>query len=248
MKRLSIVLATFLASFGLAQMYNTADEVMDAMDAQASPDTSITTTTMKITSGSGQTLSRQMQTWSLGEEKQNIKFTAPPDIEGSGFLTIEQSDGSEESLLWLPALGRVRRIATSGDDQDGSFFGSDFTYEDIGGIEREEWESVLLEIRDGPLYIVEVTPKEATSTQYERIVYEIPEAELIPTRSEFYKAGELFKIMTISEIAEVGGYRIPAAMKMETVGTGSFTEIQQSGYTVDEPIPDEVFSERFLRR
>jgi hypothetical protein len=248
MKRLSIVLTIFLFGFGFAQLYSTADEVMDAMDAQASPDTSIATTTMKITSGSGQTLSRQMQTWSLGEEKQIIKFTAPADIEGSGFLTIENSDGSEESLLWLPALGRVRRIATSGDDQDGSFFGSDFTYEDIGGIEREEWNSALLEVRDGPLYVIEVTPKEATSTQYERIVYEIPESDLIPTRSEFYKAGALFKVMTISEIAEVGGYHIPAAMKMETISSGSFTEIQQSDYTVDDPIPDEVFSERFLRR
>ena len=38
-------------------------------------------------------------------------------------------------FLFLPALGRVRRIA--GSERQESFVGSDFTYEDIGGREFE---------------------------------------------------------------------------------------------------------------
>jgi hypothetical protein len=35
---------------------------------------------------------------------------------------------------------------------------------------------------------------------------------------------------------------------METVARGSSTTIRQSDFAVDKAIPDEVFSERFLRR
>jgi hypothetical protein len=35
---------------------------------------------------------------------------------------------------------------------------------------------------------------------------------------------------------------------METLGRDSFTVIRQRDLTLDEDLPDEVFSERFLRR
>ena len=43
----------------------------------------------------------------------------------------EHPDGADERFLYLPALGRVRRIA--GEEKQESFVGSDLSYEDIGG-------------------------------------------------------------------------------------------------------------------
>ena len=236
-------------SVTFAQMFDNADDVMAAVEARPKADTSILSTSMVITSGSGQSLSRQMQFWT-SDDNTIIKFTYPPNIEGSGFLSLDDGN-TEENFLWLPALGRVRRLASNSDDKQDSFFGSDFTYEDIDELNENEvdkWNYSLLEIRDGPVYIIESTPKEGNNTAYEQIILEISEETLISTRNEYYKDGQLFKILDVSEVAEVNGYLVPIKMKMETITSGSFTMIEQKDISLDEEIPDEVFSERFLRR
>src|SRR5918993_1620308 len=65
-----------------------------------------------------------------------IRFSYPNDIRGTGFLVWEHPKGEDERFLYLPSLGRVRRIA--GSEAQESFVGSDFTYEDIGGREVDE--------------------------------------------------------------------------------------------------------------
>ena len=66
-----------------------------------------------------------------------IRFTYPNDIRGTSFLVWEHPDADDERFLYLPSLGRVRRIA--GTETQESFVGTDFTYEDIGGREFDEY-------------------------------------------------------------------------------------------------------------
>ena len=66
-----------------------------------------------------------------------IRFNYPNDIRGTGFLVWEHPNADDERFLYLPSLGRVRRIA--GSETQESFVGSDFTYEDIGGRELDDY-------------------------------------------------------------------------------------------------------------
>jgi hypothetical protein len=66
-----------------------------------------------------------------------IRFTYPNDIRGTAFLVWEHPDADDERFLFLPSLGRVRRIA--GTETQESFAGSDFSYEEIGGREFDEY-------------------------------------------------------------------------------------------------------------
>ena len=66
-----------------------------------------------------------------------VKFLAPGDIKGTGLLVWEHDQTDDERFLYLPALGRVRRIA--GSEKQESFVGSDLSYEDIGGREVDEY-------------------------------------------------------------------------------------------------------------
>jgi hypothetical protein len=66
-----------------------------------------------------------------------IRFSYPNDIRGTGFLVWEHPNSDDERFLYLPSLGRVRRIA--GAETQESFVGSDFTYEDIGGREFDDY-------------------------------------------------------------------------------------------------------------
>lgn len=243
-----------LSPLAMAQRFSTGQEVMDAMADQAAPDTTIAKLTMTITAASGHSLTREMQIWTTtGEDdagaNQLIKFTGPADVRGSGFMSVAGAGGVSESYIYLPALDRVRRVA-GGQEQD-AFFGSDFSYEDITGLTGDiEGDFVynLLEVTDGPTYVVEAVPTDSADTSYERVVYEVDEALLLPTRIEFYRSGELYKLMTISQTIEQDGFRLPAEIRMETVAAGSVTTLVQTDFELDTEIPDDVFTERFLRR
>lgn len=244
------VAALLVIQVGNAQLYTTADEVVDALEALPAPSTSIATMTMTITAASGHSLTREMQVWSADEgRRQLIKFLSPADVRGSGFLSLEDDAGNTENMIYLPALGRVRRVA--GGQQQDAFFGSDFSYEDISSLAGdfgEDFDTVLLETRPGPIYVLEATARSGTDSSYDRAVYEVPEATLIPQRVELYRDGNLVKVLTISATTEVGGYTLPSEIRMETVAAGSSTTIVQEGFQVDEEIPDEVFTERYLQR
>ena len=60
-----------------------------------------------------------------------VRFTYPNDIRNTALLVWEHPDAEDERFLFLPALGRVRRI--TGAEKQESFVGSDLSYEDIGG-------------------------------------------------------------------------------------------------------------------
>src|SRR5688500_4321474 len=62
-----------------------------------------------------------------------IRFTYPNDIRGTGFLVLEHPKVEDERFLYLPSLGRVRRLA--GSEAQESFVGSDVTSDDTGGRE-----------------------------------------------------------------------------------------------------------------
>jgi hypothetical protein len=104
------------------------------------------------------------------------RFTYPNDINGTGFLVWEDPGGDDERFLYLPSLGRVRRIA--GNETQDSFVGSDFTYEDIGGREFDDYTYALLDeastwtAPDGtthPAYRLESRSK-STAARFPRVV------------------------------------------------------------------------------
>jgi hypothetical protein len=70
-------------------------------------------------------------------DRELVRFLNPGDIKGTGLLVWEHPDGEDERFLFLPALGRVRRIA--GSEKQESFVGSDLSYDDIGGRELEDY-------------------------------------------------------------------------------------------------------------
>ncbi len=231
-----------------AQAYTTGAEVMHAVDARPSPATAESTLTMTITTGGGQSLTRTMTMWSANDDRL-IKFTAPANIAGSGFLIVTHPDGSDETMVYLPALGRVRRIAAG--QQSDSFFGSDFAYEDITGIPFDDYQWQLQSVGDGPTYVVQGTLKPGRTSSYDQLVLDVPQSTLIPTRIAYYSHGERVKVLTVSDVQKVGDYLIVGKRRMESMTAGSVvgsTDIEQSDVKLDATIPPEVFTERFLRR
>lgn len=72
-----------------------------------------------------------------------VRFQAPADIKGTGFLVWEHPGADDERFLYLPSLGRVRRIA--GAEAQESFVGSDLSYEDIGGRQVDDYTYAMVD-------------------------------------------------------------------------------------------------------
>lgn len=241
-------LALVILPLALAQQYDSAEDLMAAVNARPEPSTTQARLHMTITLASGQSLNRELQMWADGGDRRLIKFTAPADIAGSGFLQIED-EGGTQTLVYLPALGRTRRIA--GGQQGDSFFGSDFSYEDITGIEPEDYTHTLLDVKEGPLYVVEAVPTAASGSTYDRLLLEVPEDTLVPLNAEYYRDGQLVKVLSVTAAGVVDGYLVPTERKMETISNGSvtsFTVLTQTDVTFDEELPAELFTERYLAR
>jgi hypothetical protein len=75
-----------------------------------------------------------------------VRFFSPNDIKGTALLVWEHPSADDERFLYLPALGRVRRIA--GSEQQESFVGSDLSYEDIGGCELSDYTYRFVDAED----------------------------------------------------------------------------------------------------
>ena len=92
--------------------------------------------TMRLFDRQGRVRQRALVLTSLREggsrgDRVLVRFTSPNDIKGTGLLVWEHRSAVDERFLYLPSLGRVRRI--TGSERQESFVGSDLSYEDIGG-------------------------------------------------------------------------------------------------------------------
>ncbi|MBT8383481.1 MAG: outer membrane lipoprotein-sorting protein, partial [Ignavibacteria bacterium] len=70
-------------------------------------------------------------------DKSLVIFNEPRDVKGTAFLSFTHKSGPDDQWLYLPALKRVKRIAS--DNKSGPFMGSEFAYEDISSQEVEKY-------------------------------------------------------------------------------------------------------------
>lgn len=184
-------------------------------------------------------------------EKQLVEDTAPADVKGSKFLSVyEEGDSEPEMWLYLPALGKERRIA--GHMTKGSFMGTDFTYEEIAGGQsyRDDYQAVRSQDDelDGYLcYTLDLTPK-ASDSEYSRVRMWVWQDEMMPLRIDFFNgSGQLSKRLVMSDLRQDEGgtytpYRI--SMSNELAGTMSIIKIVETSRQVD----DSYFTLRYLRQ
>lgn len=177
--------------------------------------------------------------------KSILVFTGPADIRGMGLLTIEAAGGDDQKL-YLPALGRVQRIA--GSKRTERFAGSDFTYEDLGTRDPDQYDVAMA--RTTPdAFVLEARPRSADS-QYGRIVLTVDRARYVVTKAEHYdRGGDLAKVLTAADFVEVapGAWRANRLV-MEDVQEGRRTALTFEDRRTGLDLRDDLFTERQLQR
>ncbi len=243
------LLALLLVRLATAGEPATADEVIAASREARRVDTAVERLRMVLVGRSGAEREREleMRVRRDGEVvKTWIRFTGPADVAGTQLVLVDHPDRPDEQLLYLPALGRVSRIA--GRARTGSFAGSDFSYEDLefagaGG------ENTLVSA-DAEGWVIDTTPAEGSA--YGRLRSWIRRDDLLPHKVEYYdRKGALLKVLTVEETAREAGHVIPVRSVMENVRRGTRTRLEVLDHALDVPaeqVPDETFTAAWMER
>lgn len=204
---------------------------------------------MDIVDDRGRTRSRRLRTFSRidddGDTRSLIVFEAPADIRGMGLLLVE-SDGEAEQQLYLPALRRVQRIA--GAQRRDRFAGSDFSYEDLGSYNPDDFETRLVETTPDH-WILEARSLDEDS-QYSLLRLEVDRTRYVLLGVTYVdRDGEQIKRLTSESFVEVrpGIWRADR-MVMEDLRDERKTVLTFREREVDASFSDDLFTVRQLRR
>ena len=178
-------------------------------------------------------------------------FDEPADIKGTAMLTYSHGLEPDDQWLYLPALKRVKRIASR--NKSGPFMGSEFAYEDLGSQEVEKYSYRYL--RDEPCadglqcWVMERTPAYEYSG-YSRQVVWLDQAEYRPIKTDFYdRKGDHLKTLVWSGYQEYAGrYWRADEMLMENHQTGKSTLLKWSNYRFKTGLDDGDFNKNALAR
>jgi hypothetical protein len=188
-----------------------------------------------------------------------IRFSYPNDIRGTSFLVWEHPSAEDERFLYLPSLGRVRRIA--GSEAQESFVGSDFTYEDIGGREFDDY-SYAFAGPDGenatwtppaggtprPAWRLESKRKDARA-EFPRVVSLVLKDALMVVQAEIYnRRNEKQKVYTVRRIEQVKGIWTAMDAEMTNALEKSRTELAIESIDYNVGLKEADFSRRELER
>jgi hypothetical protein len=186
-----------------------------------------------------------------GDDDMNmLRFLAPPTIRGTAVLTLEQTGRADDQWLYLPALRKTKRIASTQRTQ--RFAGTDFTYEDLRSENFPAWNYRTLDdakVGDADCYVVEATPKDPEESGYSRRLLSVEKARFLVLKVEFYdKQQHLSKTLQNRDWEQVQGLWRARQSMMEDHLRRTKTIWRVTERQINPGLPDNTFTEANLER
>lgn len=173
-------------------------------------------------------------------------FVEPADVRGTVMLTFEQSYGSDEQWLYLPAIKRTKKI--NAENKSGSFLGTEFSWEDISTSELTKYHYKY--VRDeGKTWVVERTPVSKFSG-YSRELTWVNKDNYQTVKVEYYdKKGEILKTLELGSWKQyLGRYWRPQHFEMVNHQNHKKTILELSSYRFGTGVDKKEFSSLGLDR
>ena len=177
-------------------------------------------------------------------------FDKPRDVQGTALLSFTHKEGPDDQWLYLPALKRVKRIAS--DNKSGPFMGSEFAYEDIASQEVEKYTYKYLrdDTLDGlEVFVFERYPVDEKSGYTRQIIW-MDKEHYKERKIEFYdRKDSLLKTLVLADYHQhLDQYWRAHDMYMENHQTGKNTRLLQSNYNFRSGLTDRDFDKNALKR
>lgn len=202
---------------------------------------------MVLINAHGDKTTRKLVTESMEMENDGDRsistFQWPADVKGTRMLTWSHKTGDDDQWLYLPALKRVKRISSR--NKSGSFMGSEFSYEDLGSQEIEEYTYNYLKedsVDGRPCWVVERDPVSKRSGYSKEVVW-FDQGYMNPTKIEYYdRKGELMKVGVFSDYKLFGKLWRAGKIEMENVQTKKRSVLTWNNRELGKSFDEEDFA------
>jgi hypothetical protein len=188
-------------------------------------------------------------------DKTLVRFTYPNDIKNTSFLVWEHRDADDERFLYLPALGRVRRIA--GEEKQESFVGSDVSYEDIGGRDIADYTYAFANTNatwtapDGsthPVWSLESRAKDENA-DYPRSVSLVRKDNFVVVHGEIFNPrNERVKVFEVRKLERIDNVWTTLSMAVANERDRTRTELETTSIRYNVGLSDNDFTRRRLEQ
>jgi hypothetical protein len=246
LREFAAALAVVCAAAGPARAEEAAGALLARAFENLYADDYVQTLELVAESRGSRALSRTLQITrkqSVRPGKALVRFLEPFDVRRTSVLILENDGASDDLYVYLPALDLTRRISAA--QRADAFFGTDLSYEDIEPKHAGDYVAQYLP-RDAEQACVpvELRPGENFESTYERMVACIEEARALIHWMEFYRHGRAVKRLEVdlAEIREIGPRRVPFAMAVTTLRSGSRTLVRTESYELTGDISEKLFS------
>ena len=182
-----------------------------------------------------------------------VRFSYPNDIKNTALLVWEHPESDDERFLYLPALGRVRRVA--GEQKQESFVGSDLSYEDIGGRDIADYtyaftnENATWTAADGsrpPAWSMESKAKD-TNAEFPRSVSLVLKDRFIVVQADiFNRRNERAKHFEVRKLERVEGIWTVLDLAVANERDKTRTELTTTSVDYNVGLTEDDFSRRQL--
>jgi len=218
------------------------------------PKTSHSAVQMDLINKDGKVDSRMVEEWAMDDASDLgstvIVFRKPSSVANTRFLQKENDDRDDDKWIYLPALKRVRRIASS--EGSKSFMGTDMSYDDMETREVEQDTHELLgEEKFGKwdCYKVKGKAVDSSDSQYSYRITWFDKESFVPVKAEMYDKNEkLIKVLEVEKLQKVSGYWTPLDGVLSNVQTGHFTRVTILKIEYDKGVSTKLFTTNFLKR
>lgn len=183
-------------------------------------------------------------------DKSLTVFDEPRDVKGTALLSFTHKTGPDDQWLYLPALKRVKRIAS--DNKSGPFMGSEFAYEDITSQEVDKYTYKFLrdDTLDGmDVFVFERYPVDEKSGYTRQIIW-LDKEHYKERKIEYYdRKNALLKTLTFTDYNQyLDKFWRAHEMYMVNHQTGKSTTLEQNNYQFQTGLTDRDFDKNSLKR
>jgi len=208
---------------------------------------------MTLINANGQERSRVMKMIVLekeGGDKSLMEFLSPADVKGTKFLNYEHVDKDDDQWLYLPALKRVKRIASK--NKSGSFMGSEFAYEDLSSFNADKYTYVgdakEVVIEGKKMYQGESKPLSKNSGYTKQVFFVDPDTFLIHQTDYYDRKKELLKTAVFSEYKKISGVWRIGKIIMSNHQNDKKTILLWENETIKNGLKEKNFHKRVLKK
>lgn len=263
MKKLLVVFLLgaggMMAGHSMAKEGIDAVELMRQVEQEASAKDEMVRLAMTLVDANGKTSKRsavylqKQRSPGSSQDMKLIRFDSPPELSGSGVLTLENEQRADDQWLYLPAYHTSRKVPPS--SRSDRYMGTDFFYEDVSAdkIAHYDYSAIGREEIDGRAHvIVEQIPQTEQLQQesaYGKKVQWVDPERLLVSRIDYYdKNGKLMKRYQASGAAQIAGRWRWREASMTDLRINHKTRIKYTDRVIDDGLEDRLFTVRNLER